>query len=210
MKESDLAKIIIKELESEGYEIYSEVLHSPGSKIADIVAVKDGYYISIETKMSMNLTLLEQAWFWKDKVHETYICYPTSRKANKFAMDMCKDLGIGVYLYSKKKGYLNKSVNSSVCNDPDLPQLYEQQKESVSGTSGGGHVTPFKITRDKLIEYVKEEKECSLISAIKNIDHHYSSDRSAKQALHKMINIDVISDLNIFRKGREVWVKYQG
>jgi len=206
VKESELADIVIKELESKGYEIYSEVIWKPGSKRADIVGVKDGLYISVETKMSMNLTLIEQAWFWKDKVHQTYICYPSKRKWNRFAIQLCRDLGIGVYIY--RKGQLKLLEESTICESPGLPKLYEEQKDSVSGTNGGNYVTPFKITCGKLVEHVKEVKECSLISAIKSIDHHYSSDNSAKQSLHKMININVIKELSIFRKGNQIWVKY--
>jgi hypothetical protein len=205
VKESELADIIIKYLESKGYEIYSEVIWKPGSKRADIVGVKDGHYISVETKMSMNLTLLEQSFFWKDKVHQTFICIPSKRKMNRFALQLCRDLGIGVYIY--RKSQIQLLEDSTTCDNPDLPKLYEEQKDSVSGTSGGNYVTPFKITCRKLIEHVKEVKECSLISAIRSIEHHYSSDNSAKNALHKMINIGVIK-LEIFRKGREIWVKY--
>ena len=209
MKESELADIVIKELEKNGYEIYSEVIHSPGSKRADIVAVRGDHYISVETKMSMNLTLIEQAWFWKDKVHETYICVPSKKKSlNRFALKLCKDLGIGVYVYKSKWGKLELLEDSSHCSDPDLPTLYEQQKDSVSGSNGGGYVTPFKLTCEKLVGYVKENGDCSLTSAVKNIDHHYRSDNSAKQSLHKMININVVKELEIFRKGREVWVTH--
>ena len=206
MKESELADIVIKELEKQGYEIYSEVIHKPRSKRADIIGVKNNYYLSVETKMSMNLTLIEQAWFWKDKVHETYICFPSKRKLNRFAIQLCRDLGIGVYIY--KKGELHLLEKSTLCDDPDLPKLYEEQKDSVSGSNSGGYVTPFKLTCIKLVEHVKNEKECSLISAIKNIDHHYSNDNSARQALHKMININVINELSVFRKGKQIWVKF--
>lgn len=205
MKESDLADIIIKEFEKKGYEIYSEVLYRPGGKIADIVAIKNGEYIAIETKMSMNLTLLQQCFYWKDKVHKVYLCIPSKRKFNRFATQLCRDLGIGIYIY--RKGQMILMEESSVCEDPDLPTLYEQQKDSVSGSKGGGHVTPFKLTKEKLINHLKEEKECTLISAIKSIDHHYSSDYSAKNALHKMININVIEELSIFRKGKNIWVR---
>tara|TARA_R110000772_G_scaffold2410_4_gene8595 strand:- start:66704 stop:67330 length:627 start_codon:yes stop_codon:yes gene_type:complete len=204
-KESDLADIVIKHFEKDNYEIYSEVIYKSGSKRADIVAVKNNEYIVIETKMSMNMTLLEQGYFWKDKVHKVYICCPSKRKLNRFALQVCRDLGIGIYIYRKNKLVLMN--DSTICSDPDLPKLHEQQKDSISGSKGGGFVTPFRLTREKLVKYITENGNSSLHSAIKNIDHHYSSIYSAKNALHKMINTNVITELNIFRKGKEVWIK---
>ena len=205
MKEKDLAQKIVEKYQKEGYEIYSEVIYKPGSKRADIIAVKNDEYINIETKMSLNLTLLEQSFYWKDKVNKSYICFPSKRKMNWFGLKMCKDLGIGVYVYRKNK--IELLYESTICEHPDLPKLYEQQKDSIAGSKGGGYVTPFSMTKNKLIEYVIKNGECSLISAVKNIEHHYSSDNSAKQSLHKMININVIPELEIFRKGNSVCVK---
>lgn len=207
MKESELADIVIKQYKKDGYEIYSEVIHKPKSKRADIIATKNGEYIVIETKMGLNLKLIEQAYFWKDKVNKSYICIPSKRKMNRFALMLCRDLGIGVIIYRKKE--LIYLMESTICDNPDLPKLYEQQKESISGSNQGGYVTPFRLTREKLVKYVTdiEENKCSLLSAIKNIDHHYKSDSSAKNALSKMIDTGVISELNTFKNGRELWIK---
>lgn len=205
MKESDLADIVIKKYESNGYEIYSEVIYKSGSKRADIVAVKGDEYIVIETKMSMNMTLLEQGFFWKDKVHKVFICVHSKRKLNRFAIQICNDLGIGIYIY--RKGDLILMSDSTICDDPDLPKLHEQQKDSISGSKGGGYVTPFSLTRQKLVEYIIENGECSLHSVMSNIDHHYKSIHSGKSAIKKLINTNVINELSIFKKGREIWIK---
>ena len=118
---------------------------------------------------------------------------------------MCKDYGMGVYIY--RKGSMILLEESSYCDNPSLPKLYEEQKDSVSGTKGGGYVTPFSITKNKLIKHVKENGECSLISAVNSIDHHYSSKYSAKNNLHKMININVIKGVSVYQKGKETWIK---
>lgn len=205
MKESELAKIVTDKFEADGYEIYSEVIYKSGSKRADIVAVKDNEHIVIETKMAMNLTLLQQGFYWKDKVQKVYICFPSKRKINWFALQMCRDYGIGVYIY--KKNGLNLMLESSVCDNPDLPKLYEQQKDSIAGSKGGGFVTPFSMTRDRLIEHIKTNGEQLLLQSIKDIDHHYSSNSSAKTSISKMINLNVIKELVLFNKGKQTWIK---
>jgi hypothetical protein len=205
MKESDLADIVIKQYEKDGYEIYSEVIHKPGSKRADIVAVKNDEYVVIETKMSMNMTLLEQGFYWKDKVHRVFLCVPSKRKLNRFALQICGDLGIGIYIY--RRGELVLMSDSTICDDPDLPKLYEQQKDSISGSKGGGYVTPFRLTRERLVEHVKSNGDCSLHSAMKTIEHHYSTIYSGKSAIRKLINTNVINELNLFKKGKDVWIR---
>mgnify|MGYP005844925881 CR=1 FL=1 len=206
MKETELAEIIIDKLKTDGYEIYSEVIYRSGSKRADIVAVKNNEYTVVETKMSMNLTLLEQSFYWKDKAHYVYILFPSKRKINWFALQMCRDYGIGVYVY-KKNGEVKLILESSKCEIPDLPKLYEEQKDSVSGSKGGGYITPFSITKEKLIKHIKNNGEQLLLHSIKEIEHHYSNDNSAKNALKKMINLNVIKELEIFKKGKNIWVK---
>ena len=170
-----------------------------------MVAVKGDEYIVIETKMSMNMTLLEQGYYWKDKAHKVYICIPSKRKLNKFALQICRDFGIGLYIYRKKE--LVMINDSSVCNDPNLPKIHEQQKDSIAGSNGGGFITPFKLTRGKLVKYIEENGECSLHNAMDNIDHHYGSLNSAKSSIHKMIKTNVIEELSMFKKGRSLWIK---
>lgn len=189
MKEVELAEKVIEYLGTD-YDIYSEVIYSSGSKRADIIAVKDNEYISIETKMSMNLTLLEQSFYWKDKVHKSYICFPSKRYINSFARKICEDFGIGILIYKSKR--IIEVLESSYCEDPDLPKLHEKQKDSVAGSRSGGYITPFSLTRDNLMEYINENGRTLFIDAIRNIDHHYSNENSAKNSLKKMIKIGVV------------------
>lgn len=210
VSEKEIAKIVIDHFESLGFETYKEVTERGGRPRADIIAVKDDKYIVIECKTSMNLKLMEQAYYWTDKSHETYICIPITKRSTRskfFAYNMCRDYGIGVLEVYPKTNSLVERVKSSTTKNPDLPKLYEQQKSSVAGVSSGDFVTPFKITCGKLVDYVKENGPVMLKTAVENIEHHYASNNSAKNSLHKMINIGVISELEIYRESRKIMVR---
>jgi hypothetical protein len=213
MKESELAKIISDKFEKDGYEIYSEVYNTnKGAKNrADIVMVKDGKYTVIETKISFGLSVIEQSFLWKPYSHFSYIAMPASRKKRKFGYDFCRDLGIGVIEVSKA-GKVNIIYESSITTEPSLPSLYEEQKTQVAGSkpTKDSYITPFKITRNKIIEYIKVNNDIPLLTAIKNIDHHYSSNSSAKNALAKLIKYNVIDNISSYKKGKILYVKFIG
>jgi len=196
LKESDLAKLVIEWFESNGYEVYKEVINTKRKNRADIIVVKDGEYTVIETKLSFGLTVIEQVFKWKPYSHYSYCCIPKSKSRNsrRFGYDMCKDYGVGV-MEVDKYGNISIIHESSFTKDPELPKLYEEQKDQEAGSkpSKDSYITPFKITCKKLIEYISNSNsDQSLLTSIKNIDHHYKSDSSAKNALTKLINMGVI------------------
>jgi hypothetical protein len=209
MSENELAKKVIEYFESNGYEIYKEVVNTgKGKNRADIIAVKDDEYTVIETKVSFGLTVIEQGFKWKPFSHHVYCCMPRAKRRHgrKFGYDMCRDYGIGV-IEVDKYGNVHIVHESSKTNDPELPQLYEEQKEQDAGTTGNQYVTPFKITCKKLVEHIQENGEMPLLTAIKSIEHHYKTDASAKNALNKMIKIGVIPELDVYKEGRTTIVR---
>ena len=211
MKESELAKLITDKFESDGYEVYKEVVNTGnGKNRADIIVVKDGEYTVIETKMSFGLTVIEQAFKWKLFSHYSYVALPrsTKRNARKFGYNMCLDYGIGVIDVGKKGDI--KIVHESAYNDnPVLPQLYEEQKEQIAGAkpSKGSYITPFRITCNKLTQYIIDNGEMNITTAISNIEHHYKSDASAKNALTKLIKMGVLEQLIVYKEGRKTNIK---
>ena len=114
-------------------------------------------------------------------------------------------MGVGVIEVDVKQKSLFMYCESSINKNPDLPKLYEAQKEATAGVSSG-YITPFKITKDKIMEYVKQNGECSLSELVEKIDHHYRSDNSAKQSISKLIRIGVI-ELKLFKSKNKIFIK---
>ena len=204
--ENDLANIVIEYFESNGYEIYKEVVNSKRSNRADIIAVKDGKYTVIETKMSFGSTVIEQASKWSEYSHYRYICCPRSKRRNnrRFGYSICNDYGIGVIDIGTSND-VRIVYESTFNNNPTLPTLYTEQMEQDAGTNNK-YITPFKITCKRLVEYINSNDKTSLLTAMKNIDHHYKTDNSAKNAMMKLIKIGVLPELKLIKEGRTTYV----
>lgn len=207
MTETDLANIIIDYYKNLGYEVYQEVHNTVnGSNRADIVAVKDGKYTVIETKMNFGLTIVYQAFAWKMYSHFSFICIPSAKKGNsssrRFGYDICRDYGIGVIEYTTK-GDIRFVRDSTLNPEPILPQLYEKQKEQIAGGKNSDYITPFKITCSLVREYLEENgNKCTLNSIMENINHHYSNNHSAKSSILKMVKMGVLKDIRYIKEKR--------
>lgn len=211
ISEEQLAQMVIDHYEKLGYETYKEVTakgtKGGGTHRADIIAVKGDEYIVIETKIGFGLKVIEQAFTWKSKSNKSYIAIPKTKRTNtkRFGYEVCRDMGVGVIEVDVKTKSLFTYCESSINKDPDLPKLYEEQKDATAGVSSG-YITPFKITKGKIVEYVKQNGECSLSELVENVDHHYRSDNSAKQSISKLIKIGVI-ELKLFKVKNKIFVK---
>jgi len=201
MKEEELALYVVKHFENLGYEVYKEVaLFGGGSIKADIYCQKNGETISIETKMGMGLKVIEQAWRWRMNANFSYICCPYKRNADySFALEICRDHGIGV-IFFHKNGHLEVKVYPTLNEDPDNPKLYEEQKDSVAGNGRSEFVTPFKLTCKQLIDYITVKGgKVGVKEAIRNIKHHYANENSAESCLKKMVRLNVIEGVKLVK-----------
>lgn len=196
MKESELAEIIIKHYEEKGYVTYKEVTakgsKNGGTSRADIIMEKDGIHTGIETKVSFGLKVIQQAFTWKEKTNYVYICVPKTRMTSvkRFGYSVCVDYGIGIIEIDKNKK-VNIINNPTHNPNPDLPKLYEEHKSEVAGISGE-YITPFKLTKNKILKYIEDNGKTLITDLVKNIEHHYKNDKSGKQSIIKMIKIGVI------------------
>lgn len=207
-KESDLASILISYLDDNNYTTYKEVsLKGRGSKIrADIYATKDGLNISIETKMSIGLKVIEQGFSWQQYSNMSFICVPRptrkTRKTYNLCIEICKKLNIGLFLvdmYSKEViEYIKPTINTKPIQ---IPPLFEEQRNSEAGNDRSEYITLFKLTTNALNSYLVDKDNINLKEVISNIKHHYKNDQSAYTSLKKMIIQKVIKGLVISKDG---------
>jgi len=210
MKEEEIARAIIKYFENNGYESYKEVLADIGSRRADMVFKKDDEVIVVESKVNIGMHVIEQAYKWKSRtnIYKAFIAVSKpKRKRNTFAHQVCRDYGIGVFevdRYGNVYLLLDSLENNNISDELDIT-LYEEQKDSIAGTKGGDYVTPFKLTCAKIYKEL-EKGEMTIGDLVKNIDHHYSTDNSAKKCIVDMCKIGVIK-ADVFKKGRIYYIK---
>lgn len=198
MKEVELAKDVVKYLEN--YDLYFEVLDM------DIVAKSGNILTSVEVKTNLNFKVIEQAKRNKSYCHYSYIAIPYA-KNRMFAYSICDNLGIGVLEieYSKfnNKAYIRETVrpkvNRVVISKFIKSHLTPEKKENVPGASGsdGTTITAFKMTLDRMEEYIERHPGCTFKELFDNIDHHYYSFTSARGSTYQWINKGVIKSIYV-------------
>lgn len=221
MEESVLTEFVRQDLESIGYTTYAEVcVKGGGDKRADMYAcIEDktkenfGHTIAFEAKLTFNFKVLEQAYFWKNRAHESYIIVPTTFKnlsTRKFARELCIILGIGVMEVNMHSGKYNITVKPTWCSNPKIPTLYEEQKFIIASNSENKYMTPFKATVKKLNIYMEGRDKAVLTEVVKNIEHHYKGSIQAVRAIKFMVEKNVIEGFYMSKENHKIVIKRDG
>lgn len=210
-----VAEVVVNDLAEIGYDVYKEVsLSGGGSQRCDVYGVlakgdKAGFTCVVEVKTSFNIKVIEQAYYWRPYAHSVYVAIPRAKvaKDRAFARLICKTFGIGV-IEVDLRGEVSEIVDVAAINPtPKPPTLYEEQKSSVAGNADSSFHTPFSITVSRLVDFIGKYGAMPLLTAARGIDHHYKNHTSAANSLRKYIDLNVITELRTFSKGRTVWVE---
>lgn len=206
--ESDLAESIVGWLKNEGWTVFKEVQPIKLSKIADIVAVKDDKIWIIEAKLIYGSKVLEQAFYWSKYADFVSIAVPRTYNKNIVLDFFLKEHGIGRFWVApstviENSGYVfldvSPKINDNVLKKYIIESLREEHKLSIAGSSGGGYITPYKITIDQIRNLLKEKGKLSINEIVDSIKHHYSNRRSAINTLNKRL-LDVEKDFEIIEE----------
>lgn len=185
--EQALAEVVVERLKADGWEVFQEV--QVFSTIADMVARKDSKLWIIETKTTLNLDVLGQAYDWRGFADKVSVAVPASRRSRgrNFAYEVCKQYKIGIITVSPNMTF-NKSpwwyIESDYENDKVDPVLRKRLESSLTelhktwskaGSQSGGHLTPFKLTEMNIQDYVRKNPGCTIKDVISNIQTHYAN-----------------------------------
>jgi len=196
IKETDLAKQLIKSFDGTDYEIYQEVSTPNGS--ADIV-LKYTFLWAVEVKLGMNLTVLAQAHYNQRYFNYSSICVPgksVNSKTFDFGRKICKEWGIGIFIGTRE--YLKPRLNRKALIKRII--LHERMKTyAEAGNSNGDRWTPFNQTVDDLKRYIHANPGCRLNDALSEIKHHYSSLSTAQNSIRQWIKTGVIEGISLNR-----------
>lgn len=201
ISEKELALHVIDWLIADGWEVFQEVQCNVYGRRADIYARRNGITCAIETKTTFNFKVIEQARDWTNRAHYAYVAVPFGRDM-RFPADICKSLGIGVITVNTRQPSAEFRVTvyspASLHRRATLPELYEEQKTWASaGSKGEKYYTPFKATVDRLTRLVVQQPGVTMRDAIRQIQHHYASDKSAIGALVQWIRAGKVKGLRV-------------
>ena len=192
--ETELAKIVVAWLETNGWEVFKEVKSAIGSCIADIVARKEGKIWVIECKQSLGLAVMRQAHHWLPYATQVSVAVPSITAGNKdrqFANTLLHILGIGhISIQYNYRGQPSVcEVSQSVENSGSRISVFNSvlceghKTFAEAGNAKGKHWSPFQQTVLNIKEYLSTHNGSSLDTILENVTTHYASKASAKNAL---------------------------
>lgn len=190
MDEKEVARRIEAHLSGEGWEVFKEVPAPSRNKIVDLYAIKgvpgnprDSF--AIEAKSTCSIRVIQQAEFWCRRAHRSAIAVPHSdnRRQRNFVARICNQFDLGFFEVG------SDGIQATRRAEKDgmaiqVPDLYEEQKDAVAGTDDPSERhTELDRTLGRLRDFAEEKGLSRLDDAIKQIEHHYSSDESAVNSI---------------------------
>src|SRR3989304_2901120 len=201
--EVDIAKPIVLFLQEAGWEVYQEVLINGNT--ADIIARNEKLLWAIETKTSLSMEVIGQAYNWRSRCHFCSIGVPYG-KHNEFSRTILKTFGIGCIVVTEYDKCVSIKMDSPFYRKVDCNYIYKSLKEEQktfgeAGTNSRKCWTPFQSTVRSITETVTSNNGIEFKDLIKKISHHYSSYSAAKNSLKKWIECGVIKGVVLKEDG---------
>ncbi|HXH12331.1 MAG TPA: hypothetical protein VNP04_21505 [Alphaproteobacteria bacterium] len=208
MVEIDLAKPVMAALQEQDWTIYQEVqMHSYG-RIADIVAVRGRLVYVIEVKASFGLTVIEQAWTWRQYAHYVSIAVPRlSNRGGGLGRYLLRHLGVGYLTTHDGREVipprLNRTARAQCLRDALVPQ---QQVWAEAGNAQGRRWTPFQQTCEVVRQTVAMHPGITMKALIDQVKTHYQTPATARSALVKWIELGRVQGVRLERVGRRIYL----
>lgn len=199
MKEAILAATVVEYLRDLKWDVHQEVQAVAG--IADIVAIQGPLVWIVECKTSLSLAVMNQGerWIRYGCANMVSVAVPSSTSRDRgFAGQLCRMLGLGVL--TVEVGYVNAWERPRFWR-PKQRMFMDQLKATLSedtrtyakaGSEAGAHFTAFKGTCRAIRDVLKDRPGLTTRELVDAVDHHYSSDASARSCLPRWLNQRVI------------------
>jgi hypothetical protein len=213
--ETEIAAWTVAWLESQRWDVYQEVRPHYGGKVADIIAVRGPVHWIIETKTSLGLSVLDQAWRWSSYAHMRAVAIPLRRdkhrrlisSAKELAYRIARDYGIGIIRVDEE--IINCSYDPGGFDKS--PRMLHYLKDTLTpehktfcsaGTNEGGYYSEFRRTEIMVKRFIAENPGATMRQIVDGVEHHYANNRSARACLRLWIERGVIEGIRSERDGR--------
>lgn len=216
MGEIDLGIRIIEWLSKDRWEVYQEV--ACGGYTADIVALdvpKKRHWI-IELKLKPSLLAISQAmrWVGAAELVSLAVAGPVRSSSWPAAHAALEHAGVGLIYAMPGCDVTETTLPRWENSRPPAGithishYLVEEQKEYArAGNADGKRYTAWRQTCDRVTNYIKENGPTRMGILVREVDHHYSSPKSAKTSLTHWIRAGRVSGIEIVRVLGEALVR---
>jgi hypothetical protein len=197
VKEIDLAAAVVRHLQDLHWDVHQEVGGPYGAR-ADIVAVQGPLLYVVETKTTLGLAVIGQAYHWLARAHYVSVAVPWGRRVSpdrQCAERILGEWGIGLLIVSLSELYDGSRVHEEVA-----PRLWRRiprdgtdrlreflndgtRTYAQAGNAEGKFWSPFKETVRQVQQAVHHRPGITTRELIDSIRHHYSTDRTARSVL---------------------------
>ena len=204
MTEQRLAAVVVDWLRGQHWDVWQEVktMWAGHNEAADIMARKGRIIWVVECKLSRSLAVLDQAIWWHSFADFVSVAVPPPRirpgcrpKHSKAWSHVLRYYGIGELVVDKtveldtppsltrsvKKRWMPSGKHFHDVLD-SMPQNY-----GTAGAKDTPRFSPFAQTRDALVGIVTKQPGILFGEVMAELQHHYSSDATARSCLLKWI-----------------------
>jgi len=212
LKETDLAECVITWLDGLRWEVFQEVQPYQHGQTADIVARQAPLLWIIETKLSMSLSLLEQACGWLNRANYVSIAVPyTSQRSGNIVSAILRHFGIGLLRVSSYGDYeepvrelIAPRLRRSI--DPHLGRILRDEHKTYAkaGNAHSRRLSAFKATCLAVRRVVDAEPGITLKDLLSKIETHYASTATARSCLAKWGQAGDIEGVRVLREGKVI------
>lgn len=206
--EVDVAAPVVVHYQRLGYECYQEVEDDYSERVADIVLKRPLRGVDeitiIEVKPSLRLDLIAQAKAWRDDREAHYVWIATAKarpsEGRRLACELAEQLGIGVMSVNLTTGNIWQSIAPKLDPSPFhcIGRVLDPDHQTFCRAgSQSGHLTPYRKTLANLAKEVADNPGLHLKQLVKMIDHHWKSDREARNRLLNLARKDKLKGIRV-------------
>lgn len=208
-KEYELAVPVADWLTGQGLKVYHEVCH--GSVRYDLVAVeeKSNRIVIVELKLTRSAKLMIQCSRALNFAHMVYAATPEARSDNIGFLSKLKRMGVGLLEVGSRIDILIEPTFHFLPSRrfDDLhdylrdEQMFPEKNGFALAGSGGGHVTDFALTRQRIVDFVRGNPGLKMIHVFGAVKHHYATQKTGSGCFRKLIKRGIITELRFDRNG---------
>lgn len=216
LTEATLVRAVRDHLKAEGWTCYLEVRDGYGGPRADVVATRGPCALVVEAKQRLTLQVLEQALRWRDQANMVAVAVWAAglardgsrvrRYSADFPQRLLRELGLGLLLFDHHgQVYVGHGCAGArwVRHKPRAPvlELLDPAQQDTEPGAAKGYHSDFRETCRRLVGWVRLNPGQQLRTALENVEHHYSSAKSARAALAHLLQLGKVPAIRMAEDG---------